>query len=79
MSSANASFVPRPLTWVQVRDLPRGAVCILDYKMHIIEFYMSIYPWNILVSVFCFSSETTVITIKIMMMKWCYVFIAFIG
>ena len=42
MSSANASYVPRPLTWVQVRDLPRGAVCILDYKMHILEFYMSI-------------------------------------
>ena len=48
MSSANASYVPRPLTWVQVRDLPRGAVCILDYKMHILEFYMSMYPWNIL-------------------------------
>ena len=41
---------------------------------------MPIYPWNILVyRFFCFSSEITVITIKIMMMKWCYVFITFIG
>ena len=40
--------------------------------MHILEFYMSVYTLGIYMSRYLLSSEVTVVTIKIMMMKWCW-------